>query len=51
MLSDRSVDQWLAMVIEAPRGTPGRTEQLLQRDLPGYVAYSQHTKKLIPFVC
>lgn len=25
-------------------------EQLLQRDLPGYVAYSQHTKKLIPFV-
>jgi protein-S-isoprenylcysteine O-methyltransferase Ste14 len=25
-------------------------EQLLQRDLPGYLAYSQHTKKLIPFV-
>jgi 2-polyprenyl-6-methoxyphenol hydroxylase-like FAD-dependent oxidoreductase len=25
-------------------------EQLLQRDLPGYVAYSQHTKKLIPIV-
>jgi protein-S-isoprenylcysteine O-methyltransferase Ste14 len=25
-------------------------EQLLQRDLPGYVAYSQHTRKLIPFL-
>ncbi len=25
-------------------------EQLMQRDLPGYIAYSQHTKKLIPFV-
>jgi protein-S-isoprenylcysteine O-methyltransferase Ste14 len=25
-------------------------EQLLQWDLPGYIAYSQHTKKLIPFV-
>jgi hypothetical protein len=25
-------------------------QQQLQRDLPGYLAYSQHTKKLIPFV-
>jgi protein-S-isoprenylcysteine O-methyltransferase Ste14 len=25
-------------------------EQLLQRDLPGYSAYSQHTKRLIPFI-
>ncbi len=25
-------------------------EKLLQRDLPGYTAYSHHTKKLIPFV-
>ncbi len=24
-------------------------EQLLQRDLPGYIAYSQHTKKTHPF--
>jgi protein-S-isoprenylcysteine O-methyltransferase Ste14 len=26
-------------------------QQQPQRDLPGYLAYSQHTKKLIPFVC
>jgi protein-S-isoprenylcysteine O-methyltransferase Ste14 len=25
-------------------------EELLRRELPGYAAYSQHTKKLIPFV-
>jgi len=25
-------------------------EELLNHDLPGYSAYSQHTKKLIPFV-
>lgn len=25
-------------------------EELLRRELPGYTAYSQHTKKLIPFV-
>jgi protein-S-isoprenylcysteine O-methyltransferase Ste14 len=25
-------------------------EKLLQRDLPGYTAYSHHTKKLIPFL-
>jgi protein-S-isoprenylcysteine O-methyltransferase Ste14 len=25
-------------------------EDLLRRDLPGYVEYSEHTKKLIPFI-
>ena len=25
-------------------------EQLLRRDLPGYAAYSEHTRRLIPFV-
>lgn len=25
-------------------------EELLQRDLPGYTAYRQHTKRLIPFI-
>jgi protein-S-isoprenylcysteine O-methyltransferase Ste14 len=25
-------------------------EQLLRRDLPGYAAYQEHTKKLVPFI-
>lgn len=25
-------------------------ELLLRRDLPGYVAYSEHSKRLIPYV-
>jgi len=50
MLSDRSADQWLAMVIEAHVAPPAVRNSCCSETLPGYVAYSQHTKKLIPFV-
>ncbi|MGH3524973.1 MAG: methyltransferase family protein [Mycobacterium sp.] len=39
-----------ALIGRAYRGRIIAEEELLQRDLPGYAAYSRHTKRLVPFV-